>query len=132
MSLISKVYTFVTGQTIVAAQHNANFDTIYNDYNGNITNANISASAAIDPSKIAGGVSTVVRSTFDNGDLSTGVLTITHTLGLTAPYIIDVTIFDNNGKKVFPDDVTGATNTVVVDLTSFGTLTGNWAWEYTA
>jgi len=45
--------TFSAGATIVASQHNANFSTIYNDYNGNITNANIAAAAAIAYSKLA-------------------------------------------------------------------------------
>lgn len=52
MSLISKQYTFTVGATIIASEHNANFDTIYNDYNGNITNANMSGSAAISYSKL--------------------------------------------------------------------------------
>lgn len=53
MALINKPYTFSAGATIVAAEHNSNADTIYNDYNGNITNANLSASAAITDSKLA-------------------------------------------------------------------------------
>ena len=53
MSIISKTFTFTTGATIVAAEHNSNFDTIYQDYNGNITNLNISASANIADSKLA-------------------------------------------------------------------------------
>lgn len=52
MSLISKQYTFTVGATIVASEHNSNFDTIYNDFNGNITNANISGSAAIEDTKL--------------------------------------------------------------------------------
>lgn len=53
MALISKNYTFTAGNTIAASEHNSNFDTIYNDYNGNITNANLSNSAAIANSKLA-------------------------------------------------------------------------------
>lgn len=53
MALINKPYTFTVGATIVAAEHNNNFDTIYQDYNGNITNANLSGSAAISDSKLA-------------------------------------------------------------------------------
>ncbi len=53
MSLISKQFTFTTGATIVASEHNTNFDTIYNDYNGNINNANLSASANIADTKLA-------------------------------------------------------------------------------
>lgn len=52
MALITKTYTFTAGQLIIAAEHNANFDTIYTDYNGGITNANISASAAIVDTKL--------------------------------------------------------------------------------
>lgn len=52
MALISKTHTFSAGATIVASEHNTNYDTIYNDYNGNITNANISGSAAIAASKL--------------------------------------------------------------------------------
>ena len=53
MSLVSKPNTFSAGATIVASEHNANFDTLYNDYNGNITNANIAAAAAIADTKLA-------------------------------------------------------------------------------
>lgn len=44
--------TFTAGATIKSAEVNSNFTTIYNDYNGNITNANISASAGIVASKL--------------------------------------------------------------------------------
>lgn len=52
MALITKTYTFTAGATIVAAEHNDNFDTIYNEFNGSISNANIDASAAIANSKL--------------------------------------------------------------------------------
>lgn len=52
MSVISKPNTFSPGATIVAAEHNDNFNTIYNEFNGNISNANISNSAAIAYSKL--------------------------------------------------------------------------------
>jgi hypothetical protein len=47
MALIVKPYTFSAGQIIIASQHNANFDTIITDYNGNIDNDNIATGAAI-------------------------------------------------------------------------------------
>jgi len=53
MALISKTNTFSAGAVIVASEHNDNFDTIYNDYNGNITNANVAAGAAIADTKLA-------------------------------------------------------------------------------
>jgi len=52
MSLISKPYTFTTGATIIASEHNSNFDTLYNDYNGNIVDANIAPNALISDTKL--------------------------------------------------------------------------------
>lgn len=53
MSIISIPNTFTVGATIVASQHNSNFSTIYNDYNGNIDHTNLSASAAIADTQLA-------------------------------------------------------------------------------
>ena len=50
--LISKPYTFSVGATVIASEHNANFDIIYADYNGNITNTNLSGSAGITDDKL--------------------------------------------------------------------------------
>ncbi len=44
---------FQTDAPIVASQHNSNNSTIVNDYNGNVTDANISASAAIAGTKVS-------------------------------------------------------------------------------
>lgn len=53
MSIIVIPFIFTVGATIIASQHNSCNSVIYNDYNGNITDANISASAAIANSKLA-------------------------------------------------------------------------------
>lgn len=53
MSTIALPNTFTSGTTIQSAQVNSNFTTIYNDYNGNITNANIASGAAIAASKLS-------------------------------------------------------------------------------
>lgn len=53
MSLINKPFTFTVGTTIVASEHNSNFDIVYACVNGNIDNSNISGSAAIVDSKLA-------------------------------------------------------------------------------
>jgi hypothetical protein len=53
VALINKPYTFSAGASIVASEHNSNFDTVYNEFNGSISNANISGSAAITDSKLA-------------------------------------------------------------------------------
>lgn len=53
MALISKTFTFSTGATILAAEHNTNFDTLYNWANGNVDNANVKANAGINLSKLS-------------------------------------------------------------------------------
>lgn len=52
MATIVKPFTFSAGATIIASEHNSNFDTIYNEFNGNIDNDNIKSSAAIAASKL--------------------------------------------------------------------------------
>lgn len=53
MASIVKPNTFSAGATIIASEHNDNFDTIFNEFNGSISNANIDASAAIVDTKLA-------------------------------------------------------------------------------
>lgn len=53
MSIVSIPYTFSPGQTIISSQVNSCFSTIYNDYNGNIGNTNLSSSVVIADSKLA-------------------------------------------------------------------------------
>lgn len=70
-----------------------------------------------------------IRGFFDNTDLTAGVLTITHNKGLTAPYMVNVVIFNNSNQQVLPDLVTGAENSVAVDLSSYGAIAGTWGYE---
>jgi len=53
MPLVTRDHTYSAGAVIVAANHNTNENTLYNLVNGNIDNANISASAAIADTKLA-------------------------------------------------------------------------------
>ena len=53
MGLITKSFTFSTGTTITASEHNTNFDTIYNLVNGQLEDINIKSSAAIANTKLA-------------------------------------------------------------------------------
>lgn len=53
MSLITLNYIFSVGTTIIASQTNLNNTVIYSDYNGNITDVNISSTAAIEYTKLA-------------------------------------------------------------------------------
>lgn len=52
MALITRT-TYVAGTTILAAAVNSNENTIFNDYNGNISNVNIAMGAAIADTKLA-------------------------------------------------------------------------------
>ena len=56
MAIVVKPYTFSAGATIVAAEHNNNFDTLYSDYNGNISTANLAAAAGITSNQLAGSI----------------------------------------------------------------------------
>jgi hypothetical protein len=58
MGLIVLPTTFVDGVVPTAAQFNGDFNAIANEFNGSITNANVSASAAIAESKITFNTST--------------------------------------------------------------------------
>ena len=52
MALITKTTTFSAGTTARSGEVNTNFDTIYNEFNGSIDNANIKAAASIATSKL--------------------------------------------------------------------------------
>ena len=71
-----------------------------------------------------------IRGTFTNASLSSGKLTIEHNKALSAPYSLIIFIYDNNNKMIIPDEITGSTNSVEIDLTSFGSLTGTWGYVY--
>lgn len=58
MGTITRPNTYTAGNTIDPTENTANETTIYNEFNGNIDNANIKASAGILESKIAFNTST--------------------------------------------------------------------------
>lgn len=90
------------------------------------SNVTITSNASTKTITITAGFS----GTFTNANLTAGVLTIRHNLGLTSPHAILIAIFDNTNKQIIPDDITGATNTVAIDLSSYGTLSGVWGYRY--
>jgi hypothetical protein len=155
MATITTGYTWVNAEQITSTKLNntAGAATI-----SGIVNADISAAAAIADSKLAQittaskvsgaaltsltsipgaagvipGANIMTRGTFVDGDLSTGVLTVTHSKALSAPYSVSVQVFDNTAKQIIPDVITGLTNTFTIDLTSYGTLSGTWGYAYVA
>lgn len=52
MAQITKPYTFIGGGDIKASEFNSNYDTIYNEFNGNIDKDNIKSGAGIEASKL--------------------------------------------------------------------------------
>jgi len=69
------------------------------------------------------GVPAFVQS-FTNGDLTAGILTVTHNLN---KQYVSVTVYNNSDLIIIPDDVTATSvNVSTIDLLSFGTLTGTW------
>ena len=60
---------FTSGTTIVSAEVNTDFNTIYNDYNGNITAANLADGAVTNP-KIGAGAVTLDKMAADSVDSS--------------------------------------------------------------
>lgn len=54
MAITLKPNNFTNGTTADATQVNANFDAIFNDYNGNITDANVAASGITTYGKVSG------------------------------------------------------------------------------
>ena len=47
MSMVAKPYTFSANTSLSSSQMNANFDTLYNDYNGGIAAANLASNSVI-------------------------------------------------------------------------------------
>jgi hypothetical protein len=66
----------------------------------------------------------IYRRSFTNSDLSAGILTVTHNLG--QQYVTYV-VWDNSGARIYEDNATATnSNTLTIDLSSFGTLTGTY------
>lgn len=51
MAQISKPHTFVDAASMIAGEWNANYDTLYNEVNGNLDNSNVKSGAAITENK---------------------------------------------------------------------------------
>lgn len=109
MSTIS-VTNIADGDAVTAASINNQVNTIVNDYNGNITDANVSATAAIGAQKIAGGVSgmfgawqsytpTLTNVTTGNGTLAAGYIQIGKTVHVAIQFIMGSTSAITGGPQ---------------------------------
>lgn len=130
MSIVSPAQS-ADGQTINASNINNPVNTIANDYNGNITNANVSASAAIDGSKLAASTLdlSVKASNFDGWVTVTDSWTYSSATTITVPsdattkYSVgDKIRITNGGLKYFYITAVAATTLTITGGTDY-TLT---------
>ena len=66
---------------------------------------------------------------FDDDDLSSGILTVTHNLGKRYN---NVTVTDNSSEEVTPEITATSTTVTTIDLSAWGTITGTWNVTITA
>jgi hypothetical protein len=65
--------------------------------------------------------------TFTNANLTAGVLTVTHNLGVK---VVCWSLADDEDDAVLPDNIGFTdTNNLTVDLSSFGAITGTWTFR---
>ena len=89
------------------------------------SNAPVYANASTVASAI-GAVTTsrIVRGNFTNAGLTSGSISLTHSLN---QQFVLCQVFDENNQLVQPDNITMTSSTVAtVDLSSFGTISGTW------
>lgn len=92
-SIVTKPVTFSAGQTLPAASLNSDFDTLYADYNGNVTNANLASGASIALSKLSPTSILFILMATGNNTLASGIT------GDTVPR---VTFTSDGGLKFGP------------------------------
>jgi len=126
MSLITKGFVFTAGNTIVASEHNTNFDTLYNEINGGLTNANISASASIANTKLANPQSNFMIALTSDGQYTSGVTSLRSFIMPFAATLVEVSasardLDTTSGNEVYSVDVLEASVSVlsaVINLTT--------------
>jgi hypothetical protein len=108
MGTVTKGHTFTPDSTIKSSEVNANFDTLYNDYNGNISNVNISSTAAILGTKLDLSEIGPIGSSVP----STAIFSQVNATLLTSSYISTTTAHVRVGFFTVQTAFTGTTNVV--------------------
>lgn len=141
MSRISKPYTFVNNtQTADGTQVNANFDAIFNDYNGNVTSDNFATNGFSDSTKLAKEVVTQAKTqgVAYTQDLFSSAVVVSGGVATkdgTTANILDVTAIvaytlqsDGSYRRISNAATTFTTN--VVSTTYYLDLNpdGSWWW----
>lgn len=113
MSVVAKPYTFSAGGTIIAAEHNSNFDTLYSAINGNLDTNNLKSNAGI--------VDTQLAQISSTGKVSTTALTGTIAIGNLGAVLDKITtglLIDGSGSPIIAGVASGC---IAVPFT--GTIT---------
>lgn len=139
MGLVTLPTTFTDGTVPTAAQFNGDFNAIVNEFNGSITNANISASAAIDTTKVSGtavnlsSAQTIASvKTFDEGAIVTAPKALspsaggTATLDLSLANDFEITMPAGNITIAVSNATVGQKFTVSILQDSGGSRTVTW------
>ena len=106
MGIILKPKTWSDNENVLYTDLNDSFDTVYNEFNGSITNANIASAAAIAESKINfGGTSGQFPSSDGDGTVTWTTVTINRAFTFYLPGTVPVA--DEQGiRYIVPKDMT--------------------------
>ena len=114
MGTVSKSFTFSTSATILASEHNTNFDTLYTLVNGNLNTDNLASNAAIVNTQLANAKAYFTIAICRDGQFST---TINPLAAFQMPFAATLT-----EVSVHARDIDTATNeTYTVDIEEAGT-----------
>jgi hypothetical protein len=121
MALVTKDFTFTAGNTIVASEHNSNFDKLFNLVNGQIDNANIVASAAIDNTKLASPNAHFMFALTSDGQYTAGLTSLRTFIMPYAATLVEVSacardIKTTAGNEVYSVNVLEAGTTVLSSM----------------
>lgn len=124
---ITRPNTYVSGATILASEINDDFNTIYNEFNGSISNANISASAAIAGSKLdLTGSNGLATGSLVKAGTGTGTATV---VGVLDVQVVNVGNDANTTEKILATYTLPANslsaNDKSVRIRAWGTLAAN-------
>ncbi len=110
MATISRSKTWVDTDILTAADLNGEFDTVYNEVNGSLSNANVSATAAVAGSKLD--LSSVTTITTSGNVTIGGTLTQTGVASFTATPKIDHIAENTTSHGVSIDNKLTVKNTI--------------------
>ena len=114
MGSIIKPNTFASGETIIASDFNDNFDTIYNEFNGSISSANL-ATGAVTTTKLADDAVTAAKLADD------AVVTANITNASVTSEKLNATVaFRGTTTQTIPDSAAASTVTTYTEVFDYG------------